>query len=341
MALETVLVYQIATGDTTYQHFGYFTVTVAGSLTIDDSDGIDDAVFGDLTGTGSGDVSDQDVTESTVDGINIGDTVDVRYKYYVTGSDGSSGYVYFIATNGGSNYGMLMVSDFPLDPLVTYTFVSATTDAGVNYDDLVPCFCKGTQIETANGAVSVEGLQVGDMVRTMDSGYQSIRWVGSKSLDAIDLTVRPKLRPVRIGKGALGPNIPKCDLLVSPQHRILVRSRIAQRMFGTKEVLIPAIKLLGLPGVSQDRQAVRVTYFHMLFDTHQIVFSAGVATESLYTGPMALKAVGQQAYLEITALFPQIAAQDYLPALARPVPAKGKRMRRLVERHARNGQPVQ
>jgi hypothetical protein len=49
----------------------------------------------------------------------------------------------------------------------------------------------------------------------------------------------------------LGPGVPARPLHVSPQHRILLRNRVAQRMFGAAEVLVAAKALLDLPGVTQ------------------------------------------------------------------------------------------
>lgn|GEM_PF-4767040 len=39
---------------------------------------------------------------------------------------------------------------------------------------------------------------------------------------------------------------PSQDLLVPPQHRVLVRSKIAQKMFGTNEILVAAKQLLAI-----------------------------------------------------------------------------------------------
>lgn len=73
MAVETVLVYNFASGDNTYPHTGNFTISVGGQVSIDDSNGSGDTLFGDFTHTGGADVPDQDVTASTVSGINVGD----------------------------------------------------------------------------------------------------------------------------------------------------------------------------------------------------------------------------------------------------------------------------
>ncbi len=91
--------------------------------------------------------------------------------------------------------------------------------------------------------------------------------------------------------GALGPGHPARPLVVSPQHRILVRSAIAQRMFGSAEVLVAAKQLLSLDGIDVAQDLETVEYFHILFDRHEIVFAKGTETESLYTGPQALRGI--------------------------------------------------
>ena len=97
-------------------------------------------------------------------------------------------------------------------------------------------------------------LAEGDLVRTLDHGLQPVRWVGARRLSAAELAAAEKLRPIRIRAGALGPGTPRADLLVSPQHRVLVRSRIAQRMFGTDEVLVAAKQLLQIDGIDNDNR---------------------------------------------------------------------------------------
>ncbi|MBO9453822.1 Hint domain-containing protein [Paracoccus sp. R12_1] len=213
---------------------------------------------------------------------------------------------------------------------------SAESDQTFNLsrDRQVPefaCFAAGTLIETPEGTVPVEALAVGDLVTTADGGPRSIRWVGSAR---IDLTRASHLRPVRISSGALGPDQPSRDLVVSPQHRILIRSAIAQRMFGTTEVLVAAKQLLQIDGIDTADDMADVTYVHFMFDAHQLVCSNGAMTESLFTGPQAMKSVGAEARREILELFPEIEATPAEPA--RPL-VKGRKGRRLAERHAANG----
>lgn len=202
--------------------------------------------------------------------------------------------------------------------------------------EIPTCFVAGTLIRTVSGEVAIEDLKVGDLVWTADHGPQPLRWVGGSKVSAAVLRALPNLRPIRIRAGALGAGQPVSDLLVSPQHRVLVRSQIAQRMFGAPEVLVAAKHLLALDGIEVAEDCTEVTYYHILFDRHAVVQSNGAQTESLYTGPQALKSISAAARDEILLLFPELGQMDYRPEPARPL-TKGREGRKLAERHAQNG----
>lgn len=205
----------------------------------------------------------------------------------------------------------------------------------LNYETThVVCFGADALIETARGAVRAGDLEVGDMVRTRDAGLQPIRWIGVNRLSAAQLDANPKLRPIRIRAGALGQDVPSSDLVVSPQHRVLVRSRIAQKMFGADEVLVAAKQLCQLDGIDIAEDLSSVTYVHFLFDEHQIVFSNGAETESLFTGDVALKSVGPAALEEILTLFPELRG-GVVPTPAREL-ASGRMGRKMAARHQQN-----
>jgi hypothetical protein len=199
----------------------------------------------------------------------------------------------------------------------------------------VVCFARGTLIETTRGPVGIEYLSVGDLVRTQAQGYQPVRWIGSRCLTPADLAAHPNLRPIRISEGALGHDLPARDLVVSPQHRILVRSVIAERMFGLREVLVSANKLLPLAGVSVDMFAQQVEYFHVMFDAHQVVFANGAPAESLFPGPQALRVLPPEALDEIARIFPNLLAAGFAPDPAVFIP-DGKKQRKLIARHLKN-----
>lgn len=201
----------------------------------------------------------------------------------------------------------------------------------------VVCFHADTLIETETGKICAGDLQVGDMVVTRDNGLQPIRWIGRRSISEAQLNAAPNLRPVRIRKNALGIT-PTADLMVSQQHRILCRSLIAQRMFNTDEVLVAAKHLLPLPGVEIADDLNEVTYVHFLFDDHQIVMSNDAETESLFTGPEALKTVGPKALDEIFAIFPELmnAPSDQMVRQAPPA----RKVRKFIQRHLQNQHPL-
>lgn len=199
----------------------------------------------------------------------------------------------------------------------------------------VVCFARGTMIDTPDGPVAVQDLRPGDLVMTRDSGAQPLRWMGSQRLSAEVLARKPRLMPIRIRAGALGVDSPSQDLIVSPQHRVLVRSRIAQRMFGTFEVLVAAKQLLSLDGFELATDLTEVEYFHIMFDRHEVVRSNGADTESLYTGVQALRMVGPAAREELLTLFPDLVDAGRATLPARDLP-QNRLVRKMAERHQRN-----
>lgn len=231
---------------------------------------------------------------------------------------------------------------------VTATTLTAEYKGGVgNFDPfnpgtLVPCFVAGTLIATPDGERLVETLRAGDLVLTRDHGAVPLRLLLSSPVSTTRLESQPDLRPIRIARGALGANMPHQDLLVSPQHRVLVRSKIAQRMFGTSEVLVAAKQLAELDGIAVADDVADCTYYHMVFDHHEVVLSNGAATDSLYPGRQALRSLGRAARDEIYALFPQLRAAD-ADSLDFPqarVLIGGRRGRRLASRHEQSQMPL-
>lgn len=232
-------------------------------------------------------------------------------------------------------------------PVVSVEFPTNPKCYDLCYDSIAtdrtcfPCFAAGTLIETEYGALAVEDLREGMKVWTRDNGLQSIRWIGSRRLGNKLLALAGNLRPIRISAGALGKGVPARDLVVSPQHRVLIRSRIAQKIFGCEEVLVAAKQLLQVEGIDVASDLPEVEYFHMLFDRHEIVVSDGAETESLFTGTEALKTLGHAAREEIFAIFPELREPANADAVsgARTL-ASGRLGRKLAVRHIQNGKAL-
>ena len=217
-----------------------------------------------------------------------------------------------------------------LDPSTTYTEPPlAPSKLGIDYaTGALPCFTAGTHIQTPCGPVPIEALRVGDKIMTLDHGQQKIRWIGSRRISAAAQRHDASLRPIRIAADAMGGGLPRRDLLVSRQHRMLVRTPLAQAIFGTEEVLMPAIMLVGLPGIEiappQD-----VTYLHILCKRHEVILAEGSAMETLFLGPRMRDAARDEALR----LFDGLDLEQFSPFPARLL-AQGKRATRLADRMA-------
>ncbi len=160
----------------------------------------------------------------------------------------------------------------------------------------VVCFTAGTSIRTPNGDRLIDTLRVGDVVTTMDNGPQKIRWIGRRELNHTELKTNPKLRPILIKRGVLGV---ERDLLVSPQHGMLIGDTLAR-----------ATHLADRPGIRRAHGKRSVTYIHMMFDAHQIIFAENAPSESFYPGPNGLKMMDETALAELVALFPVLAQEN-------------------------------
>lgn len=213
---------------------------------------------------------------------------------------------------------------------------------GSGFDIDVPsvvCFAGGTLIETLEGQQIIDTLRVGQQVRLLCGRSAPIRWIGKRHICASELARSPKLRPVRISAGALGLGLPHRDLVVSRQHRLLVTSRIAQRMFGQNSVWVPAIALIDMPGIAVDADITALTYYHILCDDHEVLVAEGAPAESLYLGPEAVKALTASGRAEIAAIFPDIFDQPQFPG-AELFRMSGRQQRKLIQRHVKNDKPL-
>lgn len=166
-----------------------------------------------------------------------------------------------------------------------------------------PCFVAGTPIDTATGPRRIEDLAEGDPIWTADDGYQPLRLILTTRLDAAALRAQPSLRPVRIAAHAFAPGCPGTDLRVSQQHRILLEGWRAQLFSGEDQVLVAAKHLTDDHSIRIEPVSDPLCYYHLLFDRHQILRSAGLMSESFLPGPCALAAIGSGAQAEFRALF--------------------------------------
>ncbi len=245
--------------------------------------------YGDTVDGGTGDTGEGDV--DTLDLTGLGP---LRIVNETTDADGdsTSGTVEFLDGIGGPVVGSMEFREI---------------------ENLIPCFTPGTVIATRSGERLVEDLQVGDRVITRDNGLQEIRWIGRRDLKGPELIRAPHLRPVLIRAGSLGQGLPLRDMLVSPQHRMLINNSETALYFEDREVLAAAKHLTGFDGVDSV-EASDVSYIHIMFDQHEVVLSNGSWSESFQPGDQILDGMGDAQRDEIFDLFPELRNTEGLKA---------------------------
>jgi hypothetical protein len=139
---------------------------------------------------------------------------------------------------------------------------------GVLPDEGGPCLATGTSITTPDGSVCVEDLSIGSLVVTA-AGIKPIRWIGKRSYSHLTAVADRKVLPIRIRRNALGDNLPRRDLWVSPEHAMFVDG-----------MLIPAALLVNEVSILQEKSVDALQYFHLEFDAHTIIYAEGAPTES-------------------------------------------------------------
>ena len=194
------------------------------------------------------------------------------------------------------------------------------------------CFTSGTRITTPDGALPIEALRKGDRICTRRSGPQPIRWIFSRTVRQADLLANPALMPIRIpGKDGLA---------VSRQHRLLVSGKIAKRMFGKDEVLVPAKDLVGRCGITFDQEIKSFRYFHILLDNHHVINANGIAAESLYLGSEGVNAMSAAGRRELELIFPNLGRPAAaIPPLCRKT-VRGRRARNMALRIERKNREL-
>lgn len=198
-------------------------------------------------------------------------------------------------------------------------------DGELDFADFV-CFTPGTLILTPAGEVPVEALAPGDRVVTDGGGSAEIRWTGRRTVPGAG-----RHAPVLIAAGTLGN---RRDLMVSPQHRMVVADWRAELLFGLAECLVPAVALVDGERIRR-HPLPEVTYLHFLCEGHAIVRAEGARTESFHPGRWSLGALGGETREEILALFPELAVPGLLDRLPPALPALPVREGRLLARAMR------
>jgi len=170
----------------------------------------------------------------------------------------------------------------------------------------VICFTPGTLVSTANGLVPVQDIRPDDVLLTKDNGPQKIVWQGQRKMTGARLFAMPHLRPVRLRADALGGGIPDAELLVSPEHQIVLRGQAARNLFNEPEVFVQAKELVNDKTIWVDQNIREVTYIHLMFEQHQVIWANGVETESFHPAATCLDMVDPSQRQGLLDLVPEL-----------------------------------
>lgn len=161
------------------------------------------------------------------------------------------------------------------------------------------CFMPGTMVATPSGAVAVEDLKVGDLVLTHDGRAMPVNWLGRQTVSTI-FADKQRVLPIRFKAGALAAHVPSRDLLVSPDHALLVDGN-----------LIQAGALVNGTSIVREHNVPTVfTYYHVEVDDHSLILAENTPAETFVDN---IDRMGFDNWAEYEALYPEGKSITELP----------------------------
>nr|QIP04353.1 Hint domain-containing protein [Bradyrhizobium symbiodeficiens] len=194
-----------------------------------------------------------------------------------------------------------------VDDILTITTSDGHT-GGTDSDTVqidVICFYPGTLVRTPSGEAAVETLKPGDLVLSSDGREIPVRWLGRQTVSIV-FADPIRVLPIRVKVGALADNVPSRDLLVSPDHALLVDG-----------ALIQAGALVNGTSIARERDVPKTfTYYHVEVDDHSLILAENTPAETFVDN---IDRMGFDNWAEYQALYPegkQIAELPYPRAKA-------------------------
>jgi Hint domain len=207
----------------------------------------------------AGSTSSNSTAYFSIDGgdTNLGTWNNVLAKGDLGDWDGPNGPIPDDAYNASSNPGVIN----------TISANDLTLMNVLGYD--LSCFLAGTYIRTPDGELAIEELSRGDLVMTADGRFAPVAWIGRRSVRKAFADPQ-RVLPIRIKANALGDQVPSRDLLLSPDHAILV-----------DDVLIQAGALPNMTSIVRETNVAETfTYYHVELDDHSLIFAENTPAET-------------------------------------------------------------
>ncbi len=124
----------------------------------------------------------------------------------------------------------------------------------------------GTSVLTLDGEMPVEFLAPGDRILTRS---------GARRLRAVEVTLVRNARVIRIGAGTLGIDRPGEDMIVSPDHPILIRDWRAKALYGTATAMVAAARLVDGEYIRAEMMD-EIRFYTLRLDAAEVIYAGGL-----------------------------------------------------------------
>lgn len=235
------------------------------TLDTDADTGVPAAVDVDTTGNGVVEFGEANNLSFTVTGLDADATGTVTF------TDGIGNVVTVpVSGNGTFTTDIGALDSGSISATLDISDVAGNIASGTGETfNAVICFLAGTMVRTPAGEVAIETLSMGDLVLTDAGEAKPVMWLGRQTV-ATRFADAARVMPVRIRAGALGEALPVRDLLVSPDHALLVDGVLAQA----------GALVNGSSIVRETAMGATFTYFHVELADHSLILAEGVAAET-------------------------------------------------------------
>jgi hypothetical protein len=234
----------------------------------------------------------------TSEGLNIDPVFGVSNDYVFVGQG-------TVADNGKTLSGIIVESTtsgryyFLTDKEYKGALGNGNGDVTITHMSDTICFVAGTMIQTPAGEVAIETLKRGDFVLNNEGRSVPVDWLG---VQTVSLRFADKMRvlPIRVRAGALADNVPARDLLVSPDHALLVEGALIQA-----GALVNGISI-----VRETNMPTTFTYFHVEVEDHSLIMAENTPAETFVDN---VDRLGFDNWAEHEALYPNGKHVNELP----------------------------
>ena len=168
------------------------------------------------------------------------------------------------------------------------------------------CLAAETLIRAENGLKPIGDIEAGELVHTVDSGLQKVLWSSRRTVNFDEMPELKRHQPILVRKNAFGDGQPFRDLILSPQHCVVFDTWEAAYFTGEDAVMAPAHSLANGRTVVRLHDCQQVTYSHILFEEHHVIWAHGMTVESLFLGDLAIGTLATDRQTELLDLFPNI-----------------------------------